>query len=187
MAMTDCAGASVDAAVVVLGLGSNRGYRNQSPRQLLEAACGLLGRRVAGLRVSSLYRTAPMYHREQEDFYNMVAAGRFAGSPRDLLGFVHEVEARLGRDRGREFPNGPRSMDIDIELFGRERVAEPDLVIPHPRLRERAFVLVPMLEVFSRNADLCIDKSLYSECLGALPPQGIARLPERSLLFRRNE
>lgn len=172
-----CSSLESPAAVVVLGLGSNRSFDGQSPRQLLGSACRLLSERVVGLERSSLYRTAPMYHEEQDDFYNMVAVGWFLGSPRELLEFTQSVERRLGRDRSREFPNGPRSMDIDIELFGQRCVCEPDLVVPHPRLRERAFVLVPMLEVFSRNADVCIDKSFYAECLAALPDQGIARIP----------
>ncbi|MBR6565302.1 MAG: 2-amino-4-hydroxy-6-hydroxymethyldihydropteridine diphosphokinase [Spirochaetaceae bacterium] len=163
-------------SVVVLGLGSNRSYQNQSPRQLLEAACHLLAQRVVGLQSSSLYRTAPMYYEEQEDFYNMAVAGRFAGSPRELLDFIHGVEAQLGRDRSKEFSNGPRSMDIDIELFGNQRVQEGDLTIPHPRMKERAFVLVPMLEVFLQNADLSIDRSFYTECLESLPHQEIERL-----------
>ena len=171
---------TMESEAVVLGLGSNRSFQDKSPRQLLDAACRLLSRRIEGLVRSSLYRTAPMYYLQQEDFYNMVAAGRFAGSPRDLLDFIHRVEARLGRDRSRELPNGPRSMDIDIELFGGERVAEPDLVIPHPRLRERAFVLVPMLEVFSRNADLSIDESLYGECLESLPSREVASVRRHS-------
>lgn len=169
-------GPDLPATVVVLGLGSNRSFEGKSCRQLLDSACHLLSRRVEGLVRSSLYRTAPMYYHDQEDFWNMVVAGRFSGSPRQLLEFIHQVETQLGRDRAKEFSNGPRSLDVDIELFGRQRVSEPDLVIPHPRLQERAFVLVPMLEVFSQNADLCIDKSFYSECLDSLLHQEIRRV-----------
>lgn len=181
-----CSNPKVPATVVVLGLGSNRSYKGMTCRQLLESACQLLSRRVAGLVRSSLYRTAPLYYHDQEDFWNMVVAGRFSGSPRELLEFIHQVEAQLGRDRSKEFSNGPRSLDVDIELFGRQRVSEPDLVIPHPRLQERAFVLVPMLEVFSQNADLCIDESLYRECLASLSHQEIARVPEDSGLWEEN-
>ena len=166
----------MEATIVVLGLGSNRSYQNQAPRQLLESACHLLSQRITDLKASSLYRTAPLYYQDQEDFFNMVVAGRFVGSPRDLLTFTQQVEALLGRDRRREIYKGPRSMDIDIELFGNERVEESDLIIPHPGLTERAFVLVPMLEVFFQNADLSINKSFYSECLESLPHQEIVKV-----------
>ena len=166
----------MEATIVVLGLGSNRSYQNQAPRQLLESACHLLSQRITDLKASSLYRTAPLYYQDQEDFFNMVVAGRFVGSPRDLLRFTQQVEVQLGRDRSREIFKGPRSMDIDIELFGNERVEESDLIIPHPGLTERAFVLVPMLEVFFQNADLSINKSFYSECLESLPHQEIVKV-----------
>lgn len=162
--------------IVVLGLGSNRSFQNQSPHQLLEKACHLLCERVVDLVRSSLYKTAPMYFQDQEDFYNMVVAGRFTGSPRELLKFTQGIERQLGRDRTKEFSNGPRSMDIDIELFGYQQVQESDLIIPHPRLQERAFVLVPMLEVFCQNADFSIDRSLYEQCLEKLGHQEITRL-----------
>ncbi len=167
---------AMDSTVVVLGLGSNRSYQNQSPRQLLDAACHLLAQRIKNLKVSSLYKTAPLYYQDQEDFFNMVVAGHFDGSPRDLLAFTQQVETQLGRDRGKEIFKGPRSMDIDIELFGNERVEEPDLIIPHAGLTERAFVLVPMLEVFFQNADLSINKSFYSECLESLSHQEIVKV-----------
>ena len=166
----------MESTVVVLGLGSNRSYQNQSPRQLLDAACHLLSQRIKNLQASSLYRTAPLYYQDQEDFFNMVVAGHFDGSPRDLLAFTQQVETQLGRDRSKEILKGPRSMDIDIELFGNERVEEPDLIIPHAGLTERAFVLVPMLEVFFQNADLSINKSFYSECLESLSHQEIVKV-----------
>ena len=186
MALAGAAAGNGAAEVVVLGLGTNRSYGGMTCPQLLESACQLLSQRVAGLVRSSLYRTAPMYYHNQEDFWNMVVAGRFSGSPRQLLEFIHQVETQLGRDRAKEFSNGPRSLDVDIELFGHHRVSELDLVIPHPRLQERAFVLVPMLEVFSQNADLSIDKSFYSECLASLSHQEIERLPEDSGLWEEN-
>lgn len=166
----------MESTIVVLGLGSNRSYQNQSPSQLLDAACHLLAQQIKNLKVSSLYKTAPLYYQDQEDFFNMVVAGHFDGSPRDLLTFTQQVETQLGRDRSKEIFKGPRSMDIDIELFGSEKVEEPDLIIPHAGLTERAFVLVPMLEVFFQNADLSINKSFYSECLESLSHQEIVKV-----------
>lgn len=115
-----------------------------------------IGGFVEKLCVSSVYRTAAMYVTDQDDFYNMVVAGDFQGTPRQLLEKIHAVEAELGRDRAKEFRNGPRSIDIDIEIFGKESVNESDLVIPHERLTERAFVMKPLLEILQimeKNAD----------------------------------
>ena len=90
----------------------------------------------------------------QEKFYNMVVSGFVSDcEPDELLKKIHGIEASLGRDRSREIRNGPRSIDIDIELFGNRTVASPTLQIPHPRILERACVLVPMMEILEKNAD----------------------------------
>ena len=94
-----------------------------------------------------------MYVENQDDFYNMVVSGSFDGTPRELLDKIHAVEKSLGRDRSLEFRNGPRSLDVDIELFGNLVVHETDLIIPHERFFERAFVLVPLLDILRENAD----------------------------------
>ena len=141
---------------VVLGLGSNRSFESLSCTELLSMAIKRIGGFVEKLCVSSVYRTAAMYVTDQDDFYNMVVAGDFRGTPRQLLEKIHDVEAELGRDRAKEFRNGPRSIDIDIEIFGKESVNESDLVIPHERLAERAFVMKPLLEILQimeKNAD----------------------------------
>lgn len=136
---------------------------------------------VENILVSSVYRTAAMYVTDQDDFYNMVVAGDFRGTPRQLLDKIHAVEAELGRDRTKEIRNGPRSIDIDIEIFGRETVSEKDLVIPHERLTERAFVLKPLLEILQimernadkRNTDIPFETVFLEEKLSALGEQRI--------------
>ena len=139
---------------VVLGLGSNRAWNGKDCIALLRAACASLSPFLSDMRVSSIYCTAPMYVTTQDDFYNMVVCGWVADAltPHELLSHIHRIEASLGRDRSAEIRNGPRSIDIDIELYGNERVASADLVIPHPRLHERAFVLVPLLELLDGSA-----------------------------------
>ena len=94
---------------------------------------------------SSLYRTEPQGYRRQPDFVNAVAeldtrlpAGR-------LLAALHAIEAAAGRERS--FANAPRTLDLDLLLYGSERVDDAGLVVPHPRMHERAFVLVPLLEI----------------------------------------
>jgi 2-amino-4-hydroxy-6-hydroxymethyldihydropteridine diphosphokinase len=95
--------------------------------------------------VSSLYRSAPVGHLDQPDFVNAIAAIETALTPRVLLDALLEIERRYGRVR--DFPNAPRTLDLDIILYGAVHVNEPGLTIPHPRLNERAFVLVPLAEI----------------------------------------
>lgn len=157
---------------VVLGLGSNRAWNGMDCIALLRAACAELSQLFARMRVSSVYRTKPMYVVQQADFYNMAVCGTVASTltPHRLLAEIHRIEAALGRDRSREVRNGARSIDIDIELYGNERIARVDLVIPHPRLHERAFVLVPVLEILSQTAD-CIESTQYAALAQALRRQ----------------
>lgn len=95
--------------------------------------------------VSSVWRTPPWGKTDQPDFLNMVVAGVTELSPRDLLALVLAVERGEGRERIERW--GPRTLDIDIILFGDRRVDEPDLHVPHPRVAERAFVLLPLAEI----------------------------------------
>lgn len=126
---------------MLLGLGANLG----EPGAQLAAALRELAGVVRIDAVSSLYRSAPVGYREQPDFYNLVAAGETELSPTALLEAVHDIESRLGRVRS--FPNAPRTIDIDLLSYDGVVSAGPELVLPHPRLHERAFVLVPLAEV----------------------------------------
>lgn len=138
---------------VVLGLGSNRSFEGKSPVELLAKACAALTDILHEPVFSCVYRTGAMYVTDQDDFYNMAVLGTFEGNERELLDAIHCVENTWGRDRSKEFRNGPRPLDIDIELFGDKNVREGDLVIPHERLKERAFVLKPMVEILRFSAD----------------------------------
>lgn len=133
----------VNVAVAYVGLGSNL----DSPRRHLEAAFaaldGLTGTRV--LARSSLYRTAPMGFADQPDFINAVAKLATALPPRALLDALLALETEHGRVR--RIQNGPRTLDLDLLLHGAADLEEPGLVVPHPRMHERAFVLVPLIEV----------------------------------------
>lgn len=126
---------------VYLALGTNMGDRVALLRATLERLSAV----VEIDAVSSVYETEPVGFRDQPDFLNLVVAGRTALEPRALLEAILGIEAALGRVRS--FRNAPRTVDIDILIFGDRIVAEPDLEIPHPRMRGRAFVLVPLAEV----------------------------------------
>jgi 2-amino-4-hydroxy-6-hydroxymethyldihydropteridine diphosphokinase len=126
-----------------LGLGSNVGDRAGSIGRA--TACLAAGGDIVLRRVSGLYVTKPWGRLGQPDFVNAAAEVETHGSPRDLLAAAKAVERGLGRvDRGKW---GPREIDIDILFYGNEVLEDGDLVIPHPMLCERAFVLVPLLEI----------------------------------------
>ena len=95
--------------------------------------------------ISSLYRTAPVGYLDQPPFVNAVAMVETALEPRALLAELLAIERRHGRVR--DVPNGPRTLDLDILLYGDSAWHDPELTIPHPRMSERAFVLVPLAEV----------------------------------------
>ena len=152
--------------------------------EILTAACAKLDSLLSGAAFSSVYITRPMYVEEQSDFYNMVVGGLWGGSAQELLEKTQAIEAELGRDRRYEYRNGPRSLDIDIELFGSETINTDDLVVPHPRLLERSFVLVPLLEILGKPADkterecnafleVAPDAAVFKEAQSKLPDQGV--------------
>jgi 2-amino-4-hydroxy-6-hydroxymethyldihydropteridine diphosphokinase len=128
--------------LVYLGLGSNLGSR---ARNLSAARRRLRQKGVRILRQSRVLETAPWGVSDQPRFLNQVVEGEWQGTPRALLRVVKAVEKEGGRKPARRW--GPRVIDVDILLFGDERVREPDLVIPHPRMQERDFVLTPLAEL----------------------------------------
>ena len=128
-------------AVVYLGLGSNIGNRLAS----LRSAARQLHAQVTITQVSSVYETEPVGYTEQPWFLNAVLEGFTELSPTELLRLALDVEIAHGRVR--PFPNAPRTIDIDILLFGNEKVVTPALTIPHPRLTERGFTLCPLTEI----------------------------------------
>jgi 2-amino-4-hydroxy-6-hydroxymethyldihydropteridine diphosphokinase len=128
-----------------LGLGSNLGDRRALLRQAVEA---LDWGDVTVVGRSRVYETAPIGGPAgQPDFLNQVIAVETSLDARGLWERCSAVEASLGRAREHEVRWGPRAIDIDVLTFGDEVIAEPDLAIPHPRLGERAFVLVPLAEL----------------------------------------
>lgn len=158
---------------VLLGLGSNKSFEGKNPLDILDIAKTELDKVLSNLIFSSVYRTKAMYVEDQEDFYNMAAIGFVQDDVNafDFLKIINGIEAKYGRDRDKEIRFGPRSLDIDIELFGNEKINEPDLQIPHIRMEERAFVLIPALEIISDNDS---EKEKYAECLKKLKIAGQA-------------
>ena len=121
---------------------------------------------------SSLYRSAPVGYQAQPDFVNAAAAIETRLTPGELLRALQRIEARHGRSRS--FANAPRTLDLDLLLYGDDQIAEPDLVVPHPRLHERAFVLRPLTEL---DAALRIPgHGGAAQCLAACLNQKVERI-----------
>jgi 2-amino-4-hydroxy-6-hydroxymethyldihydropteridine diphosphokinase len=162
---------------VILGVGSNRSWMGKNSLTLLSMACMEMEKLYPGITVSSVYRTKPMYVLNQEDFYNMAVRISVceAVTPHKLLEQIHLIESSLGRDRSKEIRNGPRSIDIDIEFFGNQTVKTSDLEIPHPRIAERAFVLIPLLELLNDSADF-INKADYEKLASQSDSQGVEKI-----------
>jgi 2-amino-4-hydroxy-6-hydroxymethyldihydropteridine diphosphokinase len=128
-----------------VGLGANLGDRQRTIRQAVELLGATQGIEVVG--VSTLRETDPVGYVDQPRFLNGVAALETSLTPRALLDRLLAVEQELGRVREEGLRFGPRTIDLDLLLYGDEVVDEPGLVVPHPRLAERRFVLEPLHEL----------------------------------------
>jgi 2-amino-4-hydroxy-6-hydroxymethyldihydropteridine diphosphokinase len=130
-----------------IALGANLASWAGPPEVTLAAAVERLGGLGRVTARSSLYSTEPVGFAEQPWFVNAVVALETELEPRELLNKLLAIEREFGRDRSASILNGPRTLDLDILLIGNLQVNEPGLVLPHPRLAERAFVLVPLHEI----------------------------------------
>jgi 2-amino-4-hydroxy-6-hydroxymethyldihydropteridine diphosphokinase len=134
--------------MILLGLGSNlptKSHRS-SVEVLTESLKSLSKRKIKVEQLSSWYRSAPVPISDQPWFVNAVASLRSALPPRELLAALHDVEAEFGRERS--LRNASRTLDLDLLAYEDAVIGEPGgLVLPHPRLGERAFVLLPLAEI----------------------------------------
>jgi 2-amino-4-hydroxy-6-hydroxymethyldihydropteridine diphosphokinase len=126
---------------VYLALGTNLGDRSANLRSAVERLSAV----VAVERMSSVYETEPAYLLDQPRFLNMALRGSTALEPHALLALLKRIERDMGRAAGPRY--GPRAIDLDILLYNNLALATNDLVIPHPRMAERPFVLVPLAEI----------------------------------------
>jgi 2-amino-4-hydroxy-6-hydroxymethyldihydropteridine diphosphokinase len=128
-------------AIAYLGLGSNLGDREENLRQALIR----LSPNATVEKLSAIYETEPVGYKEQPLFLNLVCRISTDLPPDELLCFAKKIETEMGRIPS--FPNAPRIMDIDILLYDDTIMETQNLTIPHPRLKDRAFVLIPLMEI----------------------------------------
>ncbi len=148
-----------------IGLGSNLGDPAEQVRAGMAALARLAATRVEAC--SSLYRSAPVGRQDQPDFINAVCRVRTGLAPAALMQQLLRIETAHGRDR-RGGKGGPRTLDLDLLLYGNEAIHSESLTVPHPRLHERAFVLYPLSEL---EPDLAIPghgpvRELLAACAG---------------------
>src|SRR5688572_15585099 len=158
------------AYVAYVALGSNL----NNPQRMVHAGFEALARLpdTQVLTRSSLYRSAPVGYADQPDFINAVAALRTALNPRVLLDALLAIEHVQGRVR--EFPNAPRTLDLDLLLYGERVIHEPGLSVPHPRMHQRAFVLLPLAEIASGVIVPGVGR--VSELLASIDVSGVTRI-----------
>lgn len=135
--------------IAYIALGANIPGSAGPPEATLAAAAQRLASLGPIVARSSLYSTTPVGLADQPRFLNAVLALETTLPPRELLDHILQIERDFGRDRSAGIPNGPRTLDLDILLYDSAVIREPGLEIPHPRLAQRAFVLVPLAEIAS--------------------------------------
>ncbi len=153
--------------IVYIGLGSNM----ESPRQHITTAIKALGeiQSTHTNKVSSLYKSKPVGPQDQNDYINAVAELETSLTPLDLLDKLQAIENEHGRVRNERW--GPRTLDLDILMFGDEVINNERLTIPHPEMTNRSFVLMPLAEI---NADCLIPgKGLLSSLLISIGQDGL--------------
>ncbi|MCD5405994.1 MAG: 2-amino-4-hydroxy-6-hydroxymethyldihydropteridine diphosphokinase [Desulfotomaculum sp.] len=160
---------------VYVGLGSNLGYKIQNIFKAIEMIDE--HKEIDVLRTAPLYISAPVDYVEQEDFVNTVLEASTSLSPFDLLNFFQDIEKKLKRKRTIRF--GPRTIDIDILLYGDLTIETKEIVLPHPRMHERAFVCCPLADLIP-NAVL-VDKKTVRQLAGNLAKTQAVRMIKKIL------
>ena len=159
--------------IVLIALGGNVGDVRATFRKAIATICGMT--QAALLARSSDYLTPPWGDEQQDSFINACIDIETSLDPHALLFTLHKIENRFGRDRAHERRWGPRTLDLDLIAYDDVTIAKPELTLPHPRLFERAFVLVPLAEIVPTRL---IAGHRVNEALARLSTAGIVRLPD---------
>lgn len=160
-------------ASALIALGGNVGEVRATFKRAIANICGMAQARL--LARSSDYATPPWGEEDQPRFVNACIEIDTSLDPHALLFVLHKVEMKFGRDRTKERRWGPRTLDLDLLAYDNVSIDKPELTLPHPRLFERAFVLVPLAEL---APDRVIRGRRVDDALSDLSTEGIERLPE---------
>src|SRR5690348_17008820 len=160
-------------ANAIIALGGNVGDVRATFKKAIAHICGMA--QAALLARSSDYATPPWGEEDQPRFINACIEIETGLDPHALLFTLHKVEQKFGRDRAKERRWGPRSLDLDLIAYDDVRLDKPELTLPHPRLFERAFVLVPLAEI---APDRVIAGRRVGDAVAAVSTDGIERLPD---------
>jgi 2-amino-4-hydroxy-6-hydroxymethyldihydropteridine diphosphokinase len=160
-------------ARVLIGLGGNVGEVRSTFQKAIANICGMT--QAALLARSSDYATPPWGDTQQPRFVNACIEIETSLDPHALLFTLHKIEKKFGRDRAKETRWGPRPLDLDLLVYDDVAIDKPELTLPHPRLFERAFVLVPLSEI---APDRVIAGRSLKAALAGLSTAGIERLPD---------
>jgi 2-amino-4-hydroxy-6-hydroxymethyldihydropteridine diphosphokinase len=160
-------------ADVLIALGGHVGDVRATFKKAISNICGMT--QAALLARSSDYSTPPWGDVAQDPFVNAAIEIDTSLDPHALLFTLHKIEKKFGRDRAQERHWGPRTLDLDLIAYDDVKIDKPELTLPHPRLFERAFVLVPLAEIVP---DRVIAGRRVAEALAGLSTEGIQRLPE---------
>ena len=158
-----------EAVMVYLGLGSNMGNRQGN----LDKALDLLSQRLRVGQISSIYDTKPVGNINQPRFLNLVCQAYTKLAPTELLALAKGIELKLGRSPDKS--NSPRPIDIDILFYGDQVIETPELIIPHPRLTKRAFVLIPLAEIAPELVHPVSGKTIGELLQGTTEAQDVLR------------
>lgn len=150
----------------VLGLGTNMGDRLQNLKNGIDAL--ELAPKTVVIKKSAVYETSPVGYARQQDFYNCAVMCESELNPHEMLGVCLGIECGLGRVRN--FKNGPRIIDIDLLLAEDKIIRTPNLVVPHPQLKARLFVLLPLLDIFEDGKAYGLD---FASFIGDIKDQRI--------------
>ncbi len=152
----------------VIGLGTNMGNRLENLKNAVYAL--ELAPKTAVIKKSAVYETSPVGYAKQQDFYNCAVLCESAFEPHEMLGICLGAECGLGRVRN--FKNGPRVIDMDLLLAEDKIIRTPNLIVPHPHIKERLFVLLPMLDLFESGVAFGFD---FASAIGGIKDQQIKK------------
>jgi 2-amino-4-hydroxy-6-hydroxymethyldihydropteridine diphosphokinase len=155
--------------VIALGIGGNVGGEDAVRERFVRAREALA--EIGEVRSAPLYRTAPIGPEQPMFLNSAIRLHAPDAQPSELVTILQMIESMLGRDRANEVRWGPRTLDVDVLLWGTRTISTPELVVPHPRMGVRRFVLAPLIELFGE--ELIVGNQTLGQLIRAVPQGGV--------------